>query len=236
MPLSPCALSAPLFCSLEYVYATRNWSPREKRRSSTNSSAWYWLSPVGTPRHWICWYCGYCRSACATLPTNPGYGDLIPAPARAAELMSDCSTVAPSRQHARVVHVGVHAQRLEVVIQPAPAVPDVRDVQHHVVGELMLRRHGPVLEARQRQPVRSHRDRRGPPLANVGSMNGGWTMRFSREAVVEIERRVQTVGQVRREQVRLEPERRLADELIERHAGVVDPVAAADRVLVVRRR
>ena len=28
--------------------------------------------PVGTPRHWMAWYCGYMRSAWATFPLNPG--------------------------------------------------------------------------------------------------------------------------------------------------------------------
>ena len=41
-------------------------------------------------------------------------------------------------EDARIVHVGVHAERLEVVVQTAPAVADVRHVQHHVVGDLAL--------------------------------------------------------------------------------------------------
>ena len=42
------------------------------------------------------WYCGYFRSACATFPVKPGYGDLIPAAWAVGELIFAVSTVAPS--------------------------------------------------------------------------------------------------------------------------------------------
>ena len=62
------------------------------------------------------------------------------------------------RQHARVIHVRVHAERLPVMVQACAAVPDIRDVEHHVGRELMLVGHGPVLEARQRHPIARDRD------------------------------------------------------------------------------
>ena len=118
------------------------------------------------------------------------------------------------------------------MIQAAAAIPDVGDVEHHVVGELTLERQRPVLEARQRQAVRRH----GQHVAAVGERRiDERRLRTSglREPVVQIEAPgCWPLVSVRREQVRLEAERRLADELIERDAGVVDAVAAADRVLL----
>ena len=90
------------------------------------------------------------------------------------------------RQHARIIHVRVHAERLEVMVQPCAAIPDIRDVEHHVVGELMLIGHRPVLEARQRHPVARDGDDVGVVLqARVDERRS--EDEVLREALVEME-------------------------------------------------
>ena len=104
-----------------------------------------------------------------------------------------------------------------MVIQASPAVADVRHVEHHVARELVLERDRPVLEARQRQPVRRH----GYHICAVRERRvdeGRLPHPILRETIVEVEGGRQPIGQIRRQQVRLEPDRRLTDELIERDA------------------
>jgi hypothetical protein len=86
----------------------------------------------------------------------------------------------------------------KVVVQPAAAIPDIGDVEHHVVGELSLIRDRPVLEPRQRQTIRGdgHNvaakiDRRIDERRELDSVRG--------ETSVEVMRREDAVRVVRRE-------------------------------------
>ena len=72
------------------------------------------------------------------------------------------------------------------------------------------------------------------PLAKAGLMNGGRTMLVGRESIVQVEGRTDAVARVGRQRVCREAERRQANELVERHSGVIDPVAAADRLLLAK--
>ena len=80
----------------------------------------------------------------------------MPAAAAAGELMSALSSAAPSARTRGIVHVVVEPRALPVVVQAAAVVPDVGDVEHHVLGQPALERHRPVLEARQRLAVGRH--------------------------------------------------------------------------------
>ena len=71
------------------------------------------------------------------------------------------------------------------------------------------------------------------PRPNVGIDERRLLNGAGRESLIEEERRLDPVGRVRRQGVRLEPERRLPDELIERDVRVVDTVAAAEGAPVV---
>src|SRR4029453_2242959 len=119
-----------------------------------------------------------------------------------------------------------------MMVQAASVIPDVGQIQHHVVGELALVRHRPVLEPRQGQPVWSHRDRCGAVGKRRVDERGPYYA-VLREPVVEIERGRDAVRQVRGQEVGLEADRwATSSELAERYSGVIDSVTAADGALV----
>ncbi len=135
------------------------------------------------------------------------------------------------RQHIGMVHVRVDSIRLPVVVQPASAIPDVGSGQHHVVGELPLVRHRPVLEPRQRQTIRVDGDD-VPTDIDCGIDERRKLDSVRGKARVQVMCGEDAVGVVRREWGRCESLRRRSA-LVERNVRVVDPVAPAKGLLVV---
>src|SRR6202030_4022856 len=80
------------------VYARRNCRPWLNRFSAVIWNALYVDTPLSSKLLVIPTYCGKGRSACATLPEKPGYGDWIPAATACGELIS-ASSVPPKDKY-----------------------------------------------------------------------------------------------------------------------------------------
>ena len=114
--------------------------------------------------------------------------------------------------------------------QPRSTIPDVGKVEKRGFPELPLNCKGPVLISRQCQPISRIPDRRRP-VRETRVDEGRENDAIPGEALVQMERRIQTIGQVRRSRHRLEaPNRRRS--LAERHSRVVDAVPASKHSLV----
>ena len=144
--------------------------------------------------------------------------------------MSDCSTAVPRASTFGSFMLYPAPRNCGLCGRRVPLFPNVGNFDHDALADLPLVSRRPVLITRLHQSV----CRIGYGRGAVGESRideRRLADHACREAVIQLESRLSAVGQIRRRRVALEAENRRAA-LTERHAGIVDAVAASDHLLV----
>ena len=202
-----------MLCSFEYVYATLAWRPREKRRSSTSFEGMVLTLASRHAAPLDVLVLRILSQRLRDVALEAGIWRLDSGRLRGRRVDIRLQHSGTERQHARAFMLASTPRVWKWWFRRLPWLP------MYDMSSIML-------QVSWRWYVTDQFWKRGKvnpfgvtaigavPLAKVGSMKGGCRP-VRGKPIVQIERGRHAVGQVRGQQIGLEPERRLTDELPE---------------------